>query len=45
MVMEGELTWSEEHTIQYTDDMLQNRMPEAQIILLTSVTTMNSIKK
>ena len=24
MVMEGDLTWGDEHTIQYTDEVLQN---------------------
>ena len=44
MVMEGDLTWSGEHIIQCTEDVLQNYTPEACIILLTNVTTMNSIK-
>ena len=44
MVMEGDLTWGGEHTIQYTDDVLQNCTPETCIILLTNVTTINSIK-
>ena len=43
MVMEGDLTWGGEHTIQYTDDILQNRTPETFIILLTNVTPINSI--
>ena len=45
MVMEGDLTWGGEHTIQYTDDVLQSCMPENYIILLISVTPINSIKK
>ena len=37
--MEGDLTWGDEHTIQYTDDVLQNCTPE------TNVTPINSILK
>ena len=33
MVREGDLTLGGEHTIQYTDDILQNCTPEAYIIL------------
>ena len=44
MVMEGDLTWSGEHTIQYTDDVLQNCTPETYIIL-TNVTPVNFILK
>ena len=44
MVMEGDLTWGGEHTIQYTDDVLLNCTPETCIILLTNVTPINSIK-
>ena len=29
MVMEGDFTWGGEHTIQYTDDVLSNHMPES----------------
>ena len=36
MVMEGDLTWGGEHTIQYTDDVLYNCTPETYIILLTN---------
>ena len=36
--------WSDGNTIQYTDDVLQNCIPETYIILLTNVTTVNSIK-
>ena len=42
MVMEGDLTWGGEHTIQYTDDVLYNCTPETYIILLTNVTPINS---
>ena len=42
--MEGDLTWSDEHTIQYTDDVLQNCTPETYIISLTNVTSINSIR-
>ena len=44
MVMEGDLTLGGEHTIQYTDDVLQNCTFETYIISLTNVTTINSIK-
>ena len=30
--MEGDLTWGGEHTTQCTDDGLQNRTPEDDII-------------
>ena len=40
--MEGDLTWGGEHTIQYTDDVLQNCTPETCIILSTDII---SIKK
>ena len=43
--MEGDLTLGGEHIIQYTDDVSQNCAPETYIILLTSVTPINSIKK
>ena len=42
--MEGDLTSGGEHTIQYTDDVLQNCTPEACIMLLTNVTPINSIQ-
>ena len=35
--MEGDLTCGDEHTIQYTDDVLQNCTPETYIILLTNI--------
>ena len=44
MVMEGDLTWGGEHTIQYTDDVLQNCTLETNIILLTKVTPVKSIQ-
>ena len=28
MVVEGDLTWGGEHTVQYTDDVLQNNTPK-----------------
>ena len=43
MEMDGDLTWGGEHTMQYTDDILQNCTPETYIILLTDVTPINSI--
>ena len=45
MVMEGDLTLSGEHTMQYTDDVLQNYTPEIYVILITNVIPINSIKK
>ena len=44
MVMEGDLTWGGDHTIQYTAVVLQNWTPETYIILLKSVTPIRSIK-
>ena len=44
MVMERDLTRGGEHTIQRTDDILQNCAPETCIILLISVTPINPIK-
>ena len=45
MVMEGDLTWGGEHTIQHTDDVPQNHTSEISIILLINVTPKSSIKK
>ena len=45
MVMEGDLTWYGEHTIQYIGDVLQNCTPETYIILLTNATQIKSIEK
>ena len=42
--MEGDLTLGGKHTIQYTDNKLQNCTPETYIILLINVTPTNSIK-
>ena len=44
-MMEGDLTWDGEHTIQYTGDVLWNSIPETYIILLTNVTPINSINE
>ena len=44
MVMEGDLTWGGEHTVQYTDDVLQSCTPETYASLLTNVTPINSLK-
>ena len=44
MVMEIDMTWGDEHKIQYRDAVLQNCTPETYIILLTDVTPINSIK-
>ena len=43
MVMEGDLTWGGEHTVQSTDDVLQNCTSETYIILLTDIIPINSI--
>lgn len=40
---EGDLTLDSEHTIQYTDDVLQNYAPKTNIILSTKVTPINLI--
>ena len=45
MVTEGDLTLGGEHTMQYTDDVLQNCKLEIYIILLTNVTSINLIFK
>ena len=42
--MEGDLTWGGEHTIQYTDDVLQNCTSEIYIVLLITVIPINSTK-
>ena len=44
MVVEGELTWGIEHTIQYTDGVLEDWTPKTYLILLANVTLINSIK-
>lgn len=38
MVMEGDQTLSGEHTMHYTDDVLENCISENNIILLKKVT-------
>ena len=43
--MEGDLAWGGEHTIQHTDDVLQNYTPATYKILLVNVIPTNSIKK
>ena len=43
MVREGDVTWSGEHTVQYTDDALQNYIPETYVILLTNGTPISPI--
>lgn len=45
MVMEGDLIFGDEHTIQCTNDVLWNYAPETCINLLASVTPVNAIKK
>ena len=44
MAMEGDLILDGEHTMQCTQDALQNCIPETNVILLTNVTPTNSIK-
>ena len=41
---EGDLTLSDEHTIRYIDDVLQNCKLETYVILLTNVIPINSTK-
>ena len=43
--MEGDLTWGGEHTVQCTENVLQNCTPETYIISLINVTPINLIKK
>ena len=38
------MTLGDEHTTQYTDNVIQKFTPEIYIILSTNVTTINSIK-
>ena len=38
------MTLGDEHTTQYTDNVLQKFTPETYIILSTNVTPINSIK-
>ena len=45
MVMERDVTWGGEHTIQCKGDVLWNCAPETCIIFLTSVTPINSMKR
>lgn len=45
MVMKEDLTCGGEHTVECTDDVLQNFAPETSITLLTSVTLIHSIKQ
>ena len=45
MVMEGDLTWGGEHTVQCIGDALQNCTSATYITVLTNVTPINSIKK
>ena len=44
MVMEEDLTSGGEHTLQCTNDVLYNYIPETYMILLTNVTPTNSMK-
>ena len=44
MLAEGDLTWGAEHTIQHSGDVLDSCTAENFIILLTTVTPINSIK-
>lgn len=42
--MKEDLAWGGAHTIQYRDDVLQNYTPETYVVVLTSITPINSIK-
>ena len=44
MVMSGDLTNGGGHTIEHRNNALLNCTPETNIILLTNVTQINSIK-
>ena len=44
MLWRGITGYKSKHTIQYTDDVLQNCTPETYVILLTNVTPVNSIE-
>lgn len=44
MAKEGDLTLSDEHTMQYADGILQNHTLENYVTLLINVTTINLIK-
>ena len=44
MVIEGDLTWGGEHTVQGTGDVLWNCAPDTCVILQSSVTPINTIK-
>ena len=43
--MEGDLTQGGEHTILYTNDVLQKCTPEIYIILLTNITQIKLMKR
>lgn len=43
--MDRDLNWGDKHIVQCTDDVLQNCVPDACVILFTSVTAVNSIKR
>ena len=45
MVMGGDLTYGDEHTVQQADDVLENRTPETYVTVLTNVTPIYSMKK
>lgn len=45
MEMEGHQIWDGGHTMQYTDDVLQDCTLETYIMLFTNVTPMNLKKK
>ena len=45
MATEGDLTLDGEHTMQYTDDVLQNCSSETCIILLTNIPPIKQINK
>ena len=42
--MEGDLTLGSKHTIQYTDDVLENYITQTYIFLSSNVTPINSMK-
>ena len=44
-ILERDLICGGKYTLQHTDDVLYNCVPESYIILLTNVTPINSIYK
>ena len=43
--MDRDLTWGGEHTVKCVDGVVENHAPETCMILLTSVTQKNLVKR